>query len=254
MPQAIRDLPIVFLSYDEPWADRSFADLRSKAPGAERVHGVKGLDACHKAAARLIDGDWLITVDADTIVDAAFFKIDVPDHLLGDQFRLDWLSRNAVTGQYGGNGCLKLWPRSMILAMRTHESAPGDVVSLDHEIGAIHARSTGQITMPDRCSETDPAQTPCHAFRAGFREAAFLAHIADANPGSLARKSLILWAALGRHLPHGRWSMLGARSALLMPVLLPGWNVRAVNDHDWLSRLWRHRVLPRFGGPDADSL
>ena len=41
----VAEIPIVFLSYDEPWADEFFADLIGKAPWAKRVHGVKGLDA-----------------------------------------------------------------------------------------------------------------------------------------------------------------------------------------------------------------
>ena len=58
------DLPIVFMSYDEPWADEYWADLLSKAPHAKRVHGVLGLDACHKAALKAGGGEFVITVDA----------------------------------------------------------------------------------------------------------------------------------------------------------------------------------------------
>ena len=42
---------IVFLSYDEPNAEKNYADLLAKVPWAKRVHGVKGSDAAHKAAA-----------------------------------------------------------------------------------------------------------------------------------------------------------------------------------------------------------
>ena len=47
----INSFDIVFLSYDEPNADKNYADLLNKAPWAKRVHGVKGFDAAHKAAA-----------------------------------------------------------------------------------------------------------------------------------------------------------------------------------------------------------
>ena len=63
------ELDIVFLSYDEPNADQHYADLCNKVPWAKRVHGVKGSDAAHKAAANLSETDWVITVDADNIVD-----------------------------------------------------------------------------------------------------------------------------------------------------------------------------------------
>jgi hypothetical protein len=42
---------IIFLSYDEPNAEKNYADLLTKVPWAKRVHGVKGSDAAHKACA-----------------------------------------------------------------------------------------------------------------------------------------------------------------------------------------------------------
>ena len=47
------EFDVVFLSYDEPNADLHYADLCNKVPWAKRVHGVKGSDAAHKAAAEL---------------------------------------------------------------------------------------------------------------------------------------------------------------------------------------------------------
>ena len=49
----IVEFDIVFLSYDEPNAELHYADLCGKAPWAKRVHGVKGSDHAHKAAAEL---------------------------------------------------------------------------------------------------------------------------------------------------------------------------------------------------------
>ena len=43
------DQDIIFLSYDEPNAEKNYADLCSKVPWAKRVHGVHGSDAAHKA-------------------------------------------------------------------------------------------------------------------------------------------------------------------------------------------------------------
>src|SRR5690606_10251497 len=122
----------VFLSYDEPWAEAHWRELRSLLPRAVRVHGVKGLDACHKAAAEAVAGDWVVTVDADTRLGAALADAPVPRALLTGDFRLDWPSRNAVNGLWSGNGCVKLWPKALLREMRTHEAAEG-VLSLDHD-------------------------------------------------------------------------------------------------------------------------
>lgn len=140
------DFPFVFLSYDEPWADANWRELVGNQPHALRVHGVKGLDACHKAAADAVTGDWVVTIDADTRIDPRLLDATVPLYLMNGNLRLDWLSRNAVNGLWSGNGCVKLWPRALLQEMRSHEAAPPGAMSLDHDIGAI---PSGQIGTGD---------------------------------------------------------------------------------------------------------
>lgn len=253
----LRDFPVVFLSFDEPLADQNWMALKRLVPGAARVHGVTGLDACHKAAAAAVPGDWVVTVDADTRLLPGAERIAVPEDVLNDITRLDWLSRNSVNGLWSGNGCLKLWPKRLLREMRTHEAAAADDVSLDHGIGDVVPGKSGQLTLPERASETNPAATPGHAFRAGFREAVFLHHMAaedaarqgldDWRLGETARL-LRVWASVGRHAPNGVWMIYGARLGLLWPELEPGWDARSVNDYGWLDALWSRRVAPRFGG------
>ena len=47
----VRDHDIFYLSYDEPNAEKNYADICNKIPWVKRVHGVKGSDAAHKACA-----------------------------------------------------------------------------------------------------------------------------------------------------------------------------------------------------------
>jgi len=74
------NLDLIFISYDEPNADINFADLENKAPWAKRIHGVKGSDNAHKAAAELSSTEWFITVDGDNKVDPKFFNIEIEKH------------------------------------------------------------------------------------------------------------------------------------------------------------------------------
>ena len=71
------DQDIIFLSYDEPNAEKNYADLCSKVPWAKRVHGVEGSDAAHKACADLSETEYFVTVDADNIVDPEFLNQEV---------------------------------------------------------------------------------------------------------------------------------------------------------------------------------
>jgi hypothetical protein len=93
----IVEFDIVFLSYDEPNADLHYADLCAKAPWAKRVHGVKGSDHAHKAAAELAETDWFITVDADNIVDPSFFNLDLD--MSDPKIEVyGWCGRNKING------------------------------------------------------------------------------------------------------------------------------------------------------------
>ena len=68
----ISDIDFVFLSFDEPNADKNFADLKKKVPLAKRVHGVAGFDLAHKKAGEISETQRFITVDADTQIDEEF--------------------------------------------------------------------------------------------------------------------------------------------------------------------------------------
>jgi hypothetical protein len=73
----LANIDIIFISYDEPNAELNYADLLNKAPWAKRVHGVKGSDAAHKAAAHLSETDWFITVDGDNQIYKKFLDLDL---------------------------------------------------------------------------------------------------------------------------------------------------------------------------------
>ncbi len=253
----IADIPVVFLSYDEPWADAFFADLLSKAPGAKRVHGVKGLDACHKAAAEEAGERWFITVDADTKVDPSFFAASIPDENLNDNCRVEWASRNVVNGLAYGNGSLKCWPRDLVQRMRTHEATPKGVVSVDHDIGKGSASNKDAygIQLPEIHSRTYPAETPFHAFRCGFREGVRLSTPRDSTlrgKGFLAHLStwhanrIRIWCSVGAQARNGDWLIYGARLGLIMNQL-GEWDRTRINDFDWFEAFWDDILTPRFG-------
>ena len=106
----IIDYDIIYLSYDEPNAEKNYADLLSKVPWAKRVHGVHGSDAAHKACAKLSETDRFITVDGDNIVMDEFFEntLDFPekDHDGNDisESIFSWNAKNLLNG-FSVDGC-----------------------------------------------------------------------------------------------------------------------------------------------------
>jgi hypothetical protein len=102
----VADYDVIFLSYDEPNAEKNYADLCSKIPWAKRVHGVEGSDAAHKACADLSETDRFITVDADNIVYANYIQQIVnfkPEAQL-DHSVVSWCGKNVINGLVYGNG------------------------------------------------------------------------------------------------------------------------------------------------------
>ena len=120
------DYDIVYLSYDEPNAEKNYADLCKKVPWAKRVHGVEGSDSAHKACAELSETDRFITFDGDNCIRDNFLSqsINFDENLDLTDKVISWTAMNQINGLSYGNGGIKCWPKEYVLNMRTHENAP----------------------------------------------------------------------------------------------------------------------------------
>ena len=256
----VRDLDVVFLSYDEPRADEFWQDLRAKCPHAKRVHGVKGFDRAHKEAARAAATEHFITIDADCVVDPGFFEIAVDDALLTGRTIVSWPGRNHVNGLVYGGGSIKCWPRAHVLEMRTHESAAPEERSVDFtyntswsDTGALHP-----IDAQVPFGEVFGNGSPLHAFRSGFRAGVRLAlvdgrrslrhgQIHDLPP--LVLHWLLIWLSVGADAENGPWCVYGARLGC-SKVSFEDWDYTAINDFDWFDRYWSAEIAPHFAGTE----
>lgn len=249
----LADFPVVYMSYDEPWAEENWKKLVAKRPNAVRVEGVKGLNACHVAAAEAAGTPWFLTVDADTVIEGDLSDVYFSEAFLNPNFRLDWRSLNAVNGVLTGNGSLKLWSRKLVLSMKSHEKAPEQKISIDADIDGIFEGRSKIVLMPACVSSTNPARTPQHAFRAGFREACFLSWLrrgmllAGSDDVTPLERLLVSWCILGNHAENGIWMLYGARMGLWAEHTWSGWDIRSVNDFNWFRGFWNDFILPRIG-------
>ena len=101
---------IIFMSYDEPFADEHYEKLKKRFPRAKRSHGVKGIYQAHKAAARLATTEMFYVVDADAIIEDDFNFDYYPEMWDRDAVHV-WKSRNSANGLEYGYGGVKLFPR-----------------------------------------------------------------------------------------------------------------------------------------------
>lgn len=238
------DQDIIFLSYDEPNADKNYADLCSKIPWAKRVHGVKGSDAAHKACAALSETEYFVTVDADNIVDPDFFtvEVDLEKLKLTKEHVFSWCGKVHVNGLMYGNGGLKMWTRKFVNEMKTHEASDGD----DHRSVVEFCFDHRYYQFNDNYSTSYTNATPFQAWRAGFREGVKMSLDQGAKVQDIKSvwwqnyQRLLIWCSVGADVDNGIWSMLGAREGAHL-TNCTDWDYTQVRDFEYLTEHWNER-------------
>ena len=247
----LNSFDIIFISYDEDNCEENWADLLNKVPWAKRVHKVEGSDAAHKAAANLSDTDMFISVDADNIVDPTFFDMELDlDHPKLAGKAISWSAQNAINGVEYGNGGLKLWPKSHVLNMKTHEASESD----DKRTQLEFCWDDNYVQMTNQYCTTYPNGSPRQAFRAGFREGVKMSLDQGGKVDPLRFKEIIwwgnykrllTWCSVGADVTNGLWAMYGARLGCQM-TNLTDWDYVNVRDFEYINKLWADVVVPEF--------
>ena len=214
---------IIFISYNEKYADENFASLKERFPLAKRVHGVEGIHQAHMAAAKKTFTKMFWVVDADAVILNDFkFNYLVPDWDL-DVVHV-WRSLNPVNNLSYGYGGVKLLPKNLTLQMSI------DTIDMTTNISTkFKAMDTiSNIT----AFNTDPFST----WRSAFRESCKLA--VTNNEESLSRVDS--WCSLNDNAEYGFYAYMGALSGRAYGEKNAS-NKEAlvkINDFNWLEDLW----------------
>ncbi|WP_299148070.1 hypothetical protein [uncultured Tateyamaria sp.] len=248
---------VVFLSFDEPNAEDHFERIQKVVPRTRRVAGIKGFDAAHRRAGEVCVSPHVITIDADNVLlDPEFLsaRFDIAPR---DRARVfSFSARNGVNGLCYGNGGVKIWPRSTLRTLQTHENAAGPR-------GAVDFCWTVPYYQVNRLlSEVIVTGSDYQAFRAGFREGVKL-NLADGQiaydaypdlpraealathigPRNLDR--LKVWCSVGADVERGDWAIFGARLGCVMAAL-DGFDIAKVADYGWMDYFWSERIAPHY--------
>lgn len=239
----IRDLDVVYLSYDEPMKEKFWLEIQAQLPWAVRVDGVKGSDAAHKAAAEASSTDRFILIDGDNMPEFDFFNqtlflTDKTEHAV---FR--WRARNNVNGLMYGNGGLSCWTKQYVKNMKTHEATDGraeTVVEFCFDPLYLPLHNSYSITYPNG--------SPLHAWRAGFREGVKMCldrgrkvNVSEFKAMAAWKniEYLNIWHSIGADVEHGSWTTYGARMGTYMCMLDKTWNYTDVQDFDKLNTIFK---------------
>jgi len=243
-PIRIAEQDIIFLSYDEPNAERNYADLCQKIPWAKRVHGVKGSDAAHKACADLSETEYFVTVDADNVVNQEFLNqtVDIDELGLTLDHVFSWCGKVHVNGLMYGNGGLKLWNKRFVKNMRTHENSEKDNAAalIEFCFDDLYYQFNENFSI----SYTN--SSPFQAFRAGFREGVKM----SLNQGAPVQdiktvwwqnlERLKIWCSVGADVENGLWSIYGAREGCYL-TNCADWDYARVRDFEYLTEQWNSK-------------
>jgi len=252
----------VFLSFDEPNADRHYARVLELLPDAKRIHGVEGFDAAHRQAGELAVSDHVITIDADNLlIDDQFFTgtFDVSPRDRGAVFSFS--ARNVLNALEYGNGGVKIWPRETLVTLRSHENARRPEAAVDF------CWTTPYFQVNRVLSEVHMTASPFQAFRGGFREGvkfnladgilayeawpdlskneALFQHVGAAN-----FERLRVWCSVGLDSPNGDWAILGARLGCAMTALEDFDHIH-VADYGWIETFWQQDICPKWSNAKA---
>jgi len=243
----VLDYDIIYLSYDEPNAEKNYSNLVTKIPWAKRVHGVKGSDNAHKACANLSETDRFVTIDGDNIINESFLsqEIDFEQHVQLENKVISWSAYNIINGLIYGNGGVKCWPKDFVLNMKTHENADPD----NPHAQVDFCWDLEYIQMNSCFSEIHNNFTPQQAWRAGFREGVKMALDRGIKPTLEKFKEnhwknlhgLYIWLMIGADVNNGLWAILGARQGLYK-TMCTDWDYVNVRDFEYLNNMWNEEI------------
>jgi hypothetical protein len=237
----VAELDTIYLSYDEPKHEEFWAVISAQLPWAKHVHGIKGSDAAHKAAAEASDTDRFVLIDGDNLPDWNFFNqvLRINNENCNAVFR--WRAKNVINGLSYGNGGLSCWTKDFVFNMQTHENSNGEDANnvefcFDPMYWAMH----------DTWSTTYPNGSDKHAWRAGFREGVKMCLDRGTKPTlseftqrvhAQNMNNLVVWQTVGADVDYGDWAIYGARLGTYL-TMLEGWDYTLVQDFDALEELW----------------
>jgi hypothetical protein len=223
---------VIFISYNEPNADKNYASLLKKCPKAKRIDGIKGIHQAHIAAASIATTDLFYVVDGDAeLVEEFDFKNYIPK-VFREHVHV-WESRNPINNLVYGYGGIKLLPRRKTLDM--------DISKPDMTTGiSSNFKSIGEVSNITAFN-TDPFNT----WKSAFRECTKLSSkIIDRQKDDETAERLQIWCSVGKDKPFGEYAIAGALAGKEFGEANRGnlIELKKINDFDWLKEQYEQRA------------
>ena len=194
LPSVSQD--IVFISYDEPEADKNYQALIERFPRARRVHGVKGMEKALEAAAESSQTAWYFAVFAKTVLHESWDFSFTPDYFQAPKHYI-FYSHNRVNDLVYGEMAIIMYNRQMVLDARGKEFGLDYTLSFPHEVVPIVSTYGNFDT------------SPYHAWRTAFREVSKLYDFNAHSPSIETQHRIKVWETQARG-DFADWVLRGA--------------------------------------------
>ena len=193
----IKQMDVIFISYDEPSAVDRFKKLKSKIPRAKWIKNVEGQTEAYHAAAIASDTPYFFAVFPKLeILDTFDFEFQ-PDRLKNPCHYI-FNALNPINGLEYGHGAIILYNKKLTLETKN----PG----LDFTLSASHTH------VPILSAINYFNETPWLCWRTSFREVLKLKEINNKKPTVESRYRLTKWLNDGKG-KNAEWCLNGAHDA-----------------------------------------
>jgi len=193
---------IVFISYDEPSAEKNWHFLKSLYPRAKRVHGVSGMENALLAAAEKSSTPWYYAVFAKTELNPEFDFSYIPDYFqVPKNYIFD--CRNDLNDLEYGHMGIVLYNCNLIKNALGYEN-----LDLDYTLSFPHE------SVPILSCFGKFNSTPYHTWRTAFREVSKLVYFQHNTPSIDNEYRIETWTNYAKG-DYSEWCIQGARDGML---------------------------------------
>ena len=190
----VKPMDIIFISYDEPSAEKRFNELKQRFPRAKWAKDIIGQTLAYMKAASMSDTDYFFAVFPKLeIVDS--FQFDFQPDRLKNPCHYIFNCKNPVNGLEYGHGAVLLYNKDLV--MKTTNPGLDFTLSAPHEV------------VPVLSAINHFNQTPWLAWRTAFRE---VLKLLQAKPTVEGAYRLKKWLAMGVG-ENADWVYKGANDA-----------------------------------------
>jgi len=190
----VKPMDIIFISYDEPSAEKRFNELKLKYPRAKWSKGIQGQTLAYMTAAAMSDTDYFFAVFPKLeIVDT--FNFDFQPDRMKNPCHYIFNCKNPVNGLEYGHGAVLLYNKKLVM----ETTRPG----LDFTLSAPHD------WIPILSAINHFNETPWLAWRTAFRE---VIKLLQGKPTVENNHRLKKWLTVGEG-ENAEWCLKGSKDA-----------------------------------------